>query len=186
MNKLTFEAEQYFQELHQNKEATQDAWLQINNTINEVLGIQNDARLNIDLFLSLIPFIESGDGKLPFKYIGETHRILRILHIVEMEYKYQMRLFCSGCNDKASLVEKYMLSLFALRRLVFHLSDDSEEDAIFYLQQNPLSVFAVYIITQDDLIHADNTLYHKIAKIYSDDWSESEYQLFLSLTQTLK
>lgn len=186
MNTLTSEAEQYFHELNQDKNATQAAWLCINNTINETLNGQKNGRQNIDLLLSLIPFIESGDGKLPYKYIGETHRILRILHIVEMEHKYQMPPFCSGCNDKASLIEKYMLSLFALRRLLFHLSDVSVEDAVLYLQQNPLSVFAVYIITQGDLIQPDHALYHKIAEIYSDYWSESEYQLFLSLTQSFK
>lgn len=186
MNTLTSEAEQYFHELNRDKNATRAACLRIDNTIDETLNGQKNGRQNIDLLLSLIPFIESGDGKLPYKYIGETHRILRILHIVEMEYKYQMPLFCYGCNDKASLVEKYMLSMFALRRLLFHLSDVSTEEAVLYLQQNPLSVFAVYIITQDDLIRPDHTLYHKIAKIYSDYWNESEYQLFLSLTQELK
>lgn len=186
MNTLAYEAEQYFYELNRDKNAARAACLHIDNTIDETLNGQKSGRQNIDLLLSLIPFIESGDGKLPYKYIGETHRILRILHIVEMEHKYQMPLFCSGCCDKASLVEKYMLSLFALRRLLFHLSDVSAEDAVLYLQQNPMSVFAVYIITQDDLIQPDLTLYHKIAEIYSDYWSESEYQLFLSLTQTFK
>ena len=184
MNTLTSEAEQYFQELDQDKAATRVACSYIENTLAEALNTPPKNRQDIDLLLSLIPYIESGAGELPYKYIGETHRILRLLHIIEMEYKYQMPLLCSGCYNKASLVEKYMLALFAFRRLLFHLSDASIEDAVLYLQQNPLSVFAVYIITQDDLILPDNALYQKIANIYSDYWSESEHQLFLSLTQT--
>lgn len=182
MNKLTSEAEQYFQELEQNKRVTQAACLHIDNTLDEALNEQKTGRQDIDLLLSLIPYIESGDGELPYKYIGETHRILRILHIIELEYKYKMPLFYSGCHDKSSLTEKYMLTLFALRRLLFHLSDVSAEDAILYLQQNPVSVFAVYVITQDDLIQPDSALYQKIVKIYSKQWSEGEYRLFLSLT----
>jgi len=184
MNTLTSEAEQYFQELDQNKEATTAACLYIDNTIDKALSSQNNCRQDINLLLSLIPYIESGDGELPYKYIGETHRILRILHIIQMEHKYRMILFCSGCDSKASLVEKYMLTLFALRRILFHLSDTSVEDAIIYLRQNPLSVFAVYVITQDDLILPDRSLYQKIGEIYSDYWSVSESQLFHSLIQS--
>lgn len=184
MNTLSSEAEQYFQELSRDREATQAACSHIDNTLNEALNMDKTGRQDIDLLLSLIPYIESGDGELPYKYIGETHRIFRILHIIEMENKYQMTLFCSGCNDKASLMEKYMLTLFAFRRLLFHLSDASAEDAVTYLQQNPLSVFAVYVITQDDLILPDAKLYEKIAEIYCDLWSHSTHQLFLSLTRS--
>lgn len=183
MNTLSPEAEQYFQELSQDRKATETACFHIDHTLDEALTIQKTGKQDIGLLLSLIPYIENGDGELPYKYIGETHRIFRILHIIEMEHKYQMTPFCSGCYDRASLIEKYMLTLFAFRRLLFHLSDASVEDAIFYLRQNPLSVFAVYVITQDDLIVPDNALYQEIMEIYSDHWNESEYQLFLSLTR---
>ncbi len=185
MNNLSSEAEQYFQELDRDKKATLAASLHIDATLDEALDARKRGCQDIPLLLSLIPYIENGDGELPYKYIGETHRILRILHIIEMEYKYHMPLFCSECKGKASLVEKYMLTLFAIRRLLFHLSDASVEDAIFCLRQNPLSVFAVYVITQDDLILPDQTLYQKIGEIYSDYWNESEKQLFLSLIGSL-
>lgn len=183
MNTLSSEAEQYFHELSQDREATKTACFHIDHTLDEALNIQKTGRQDIDLLLSLIPYIESGAGELPYKYIGETHRIFRILHIIEMEHKYQLTPFCFGCNDKVSLIEKYMLALFAFRRLLFHLSDASVEDAIFFLRQNPLSVFAVYVITQDDFILPDKALYQKIGEIYADYWSEEEQQLFLSLAQ---
>lgn len=183
MNTLTAEAEQYFQELSQNREATKAACLYIDNTFEKALNKQKNGKQDIDLLLSLIPYIESGDGELPYKYIGETHRILRILNIIQIERKYQMPLFCSDCNSKSSLMEKYMLTLFALRRLLFHLSDASAEDAACYLQQNLLSVFAIYIITQDDLILPDQSFYQQIEEIYSDYWSSSENLLFRSLVQ---
>lgn len=183
MNTLSSEAEQYFQELSQDREATKTACFHIDNTLDEALNMHKTGRQDIDLLLSLIPYIESGEGELSYKYIGETHRIFRILHIIGMEHKYQMTLFCFDCNDRTSLVEKYMLTLFAFRRLLFHLSDSSTEDAVNYLQQNPLSIFAVYVITQDDLILPNKDLYQKIGEIYYDYWSESERQLYLSLTR---
>ena len=179
MDNLTSEAEKYFQELSQDKEAAKTACLYIDSTLGKALKGQD-----IGLLLSLIPYIESGDGQLSYKYIGEIHRILRILHIIELEHKYQTPLFCCGCNDKICLIEKYMLTLFAFRRLLFHLSDASAEDAVFYLQQNPLSVFAVYVIIQEELILPDSTVYQNITEIYSDYWNESEKQLFLSLLRS--
>lgn len=184
MKNSSSEAERYFQELNRDKIATHAASLYIDATLDKALSGDARGYQDISLLLSLIPYIESGDGELPYKYIGETHRILRILHIIKMEYKYRMPLFCFGCEGKASLVDKYMLSLFAFRRLLFRLSDASVKDAVSFLQENPLSVFAVYVIIQDDLILPDEVLYQKIAEIYSDHWNESEYQLFLSLTRT--
>lgn len=185
MNHLSSESEQYFQQLDRDKETTQAASLHIDTILDEALGFHERGYQDITLLLSLIPYIESGDGEMAYKYLGETHRILRILHIIEMEYKYHMPLFCSHCEGKASLIEKYMLTLFALRRLLFHLSDASVEDAICCLQQNPISVFAVYVMTQDDLILPDRALYEKIVEIYSDYWNESERQLFVSLVGSL-
>lgn len=179
MNNLILEAEKYFQELSQEKEVAKSACFYIDSTLAKALN-----RQDIGLLLSLISYIEKGDGQISYKYFGEIHRILRILHIIEMEHKYQIPLFCSGCNDKISLTEKYMLTLFAFRRLLFHLSDASAEDAVSYLEQNPLSVFAVYVMIQDDLILPDSAMYQNIMNIYSNYWNESEKQLFLSLIRS--
>ncbi len=184
MNKLNAEAEEYFEELRRNRKATEAASLFISNILDQALNDDEGNGQNIPLLLSLITYIEFEDGEMPYKYIGETHRILRILYIIRMEQKYQMSLFCTGCGSGAALMEKYMLTLFALRRLLFHLSDASVEDAVFYLKQNPVSVFAVYMMAQDDLIRPDQTFYQEIARLYSTYWSDSEQELFHSLIQT--
>lgn len=176
MTNLSLEAEQYFRELESEKEATQAAEQSITNTLERALKMQDT-----DLLLTLIPYIETGEGHLAYKYLGETHRILRMLHIIELERKYHKNLFSSGCSDKKSLWEKYMLSLFAFRRLLFQLSDTSVEEAALYLQQADLSVFAVYVILKDDLILPDASLYEEIIRICSDRWSEGDIQLLLSL-----
>ena len=160
MQSLTAKAEQYFQELARDKEETQAACFYINRSIDEALAQSKNAT----------------------QYIGETHRILRILHIIKLEQKYRMPLFCFGCTDQHSLIQKYMLSLFAFRRLLFKLSDASAEDAVLYLQQNRLSVFAVYVITQDDLILPDEAFFIKITDLYAGLWSMEEIELFHSLT----
>ena len=44
-----------------------------------------------------------------------------------------------------------------------------------------LSVFAVYTITQDDLIIPNDILYERIINLYSDFWNIGDIQLLLSL-----
>ena len=91
---LNEEAEKYFRQLDQDKEITQKAWQTIVNTTDNALKDENTSQL-----LSLIPYIENGDGHFAYQYIGQTHRLLRILHIIELENKYNEKLFLSNCSS---------------------------------------------------------------------------------------
>lgn len=175
---LNEEAESFFRQLNQDKEITKKAWQTIVNTIDNALKNENTNQL-----LSLIPYIENGDGRFAYQHIGETHRLLRIFHIIELENKYHKEPFLSDCSNYELLMEKYMLSLFALRRLLFQLSEESVNDAVSFLKANLLSPFAIYIILQDDLIIPDATLYQTIATIYDNIWSINDTQLFFSLIE---
>lgn len=173
---LNEEAENYFRQLAQDRAITQKAWQTIIDSTDKALKAEDTRQL-----LSLIPYIEKGEGQFAYQYIGETHRLLRVLHIIELESKYQRALFSYSCASYEALMEKYMLSLFALRRLLFQLSETSVNDAVSFLQAKILSPFAVYIILQDDLIIPDAALYQTIAAIYDDIWSVNDTQLFFSL-----
>lgn len=170
------EADKYFEELARNKDTLQKTWDLITRTVNESLPLKD-----YDHLLSLIPYIEEGNGSLAFQHIGESRRLLRILHIIELERKYQEPSFPTNCSTLDELVEKYMLTLFALRRLQFSPSEAAVSDAVVYLTQNRLSVFAIYIIIQQDLIIPDSTLYQKIIELYAGEWSQPDLTLFSSL-----
>lgn len=174
---LHLSTDKFFQELDETKDAIGASWSHITTTLDTALNMQDSKAL-----LGLIPYIEQGEGMPAYEHIGESRRILRILHIVQLELTYQKTPFFLHCVDKDSLMEKYMLSLFALRRLFFRFSEDSIEEAADWLLHNKLSVFAVYVMTQEDLINADNALYDKIAEICSAYWNDDDKQLFLSLT----
>ena len=124
------EAEEYFKNLAENKEALDKCYHYICNTLEEGL-----AAMDFEKLLSLIPYITSGEGHLAFEHIGESRRILRILNILSLERKYSERTFSSECFSKVELMEKYYLTLFAFRRLLFELSEDSMSEAAQYLQQ---------------------------------------------------
>lgn len=170
------EADQYFKELKQDEPIAKNVFDTITTTINQALAQQDYSML-----LKLTPYIEKGEGHFAYKYIGETHRLFRILHIIELEQKYHKLPFSHNCSDYTSLMEKYMLTLFALRRLLFQLSDDSINDAATYLLHSNLSIFAVFTITQDELLIPNDLLYQTLIEIYAEHWKKEDVQLLLSL-----
>ena len=180
LSDLQKEAENYFRQMKLDQDAAKSAYKNILDSIDQTLKEGDYASLS-----RLIPYIEKGDGHLAFQYMGKTHRFLRMLHIIALENKYQKVLFCNGCNSVQALWEKYMLTLFALRRLCFQLSQESMEDAISYLHSYPISHFAVYIIAQDELLIPDRDFYKTLVFIYKKEWTAADQTQFYSLTGML-
>lgn len=177
---LTFsneEVDQYFRELKEHKEEIQAAYYYITDTITSALQKED-----YSLMLSLIAYIESQEGQMSYRFSGKPHRILRYLHIIELEYKYHCTLFCDGCQDSESLYDKYVSSLLAMRRIVFRLSPESVAEACDFLRANTLSPFAIYTIANNDLIKPDSDFYKQISDIYQNIWNETENQLFATFT----
>lgn len=170
-------ADEFFRQLEERKSALQTSWNHITQTLNNALHLSDHEAL-----LGLIPYMEQGEGALAYEYTGESRRLLRILHFIQLELRYQKTPFSSDCTDKDSLLEKYMLALFALRRLSFRLSASSMEEAAVWLQHNKPSVFAVYVITREELITPDKALYNTISEVCFPYWTADEQQLFISLT----
>ncbi len=176
---LSKESEQYFLQMELDKSSTQNAYQHIISTIDTMLAKQEYPSLS-----ALIPYIEEGEGHLAFQYIGRTHRFLRILHIIDIEQKYQKSLFCTDCHSAEDLWDKYMLTLFAFRRIHFKLSEISITEAIQYLQSHPVSHFAAYMMTQGELLAPDQKFYKTLASIFTEYWSAGDIQQFFALTDT--
>ena len=176
LSDLQQEAEDYFQQMELDFNATQTAYQHILATIDAALAKEDYSSL-----YGLISYIEEGEGHLAFQYIGKTHRLLRILNIIALEDKYQKILFCGDCSSAESLWEKYMLTLFAFRRLLFRLSEESVSEAITYLQGHPVSHFAAYMMVQDELLIPDQAFYETLALIYAQEWNQTDMQQFLAL-----
>lgn len=169
-------AEDYFRQIELDRETTQKSYRHILAVIDTAL-----AAGDYDALWALIPYIESGDGHLAFQYIGKTHRFLRILNILMLENKYQKTLFCEGCSNADTLWEKYMLTLFAFRRLHFRLSEESVSEAVAYLQNYPVSHFAAYMMVQDELLIPNSAFYETLARVYAQEWSAADVRQFFAL-----
>lgn len=173
---LSPKLDHYFQQLEQDLDATRKAYRHILATLDTALPLGDYAAL-----YELIPYIEKGEGHLAFQYIGKTHRYLRMLNIIALEGKYQKLMFCDGCDSAEALWEKYMLTLFSFRRLIFQLSAESAEEASIYLHNHPISHFAAYMIATDELLIPNQPFYQSLALIYAQNWEPEDTQQFFSL-----
>lgn len=177
LSDLQAEAENHFRQLELDRSTVESAYQRILSTIDQALKNQDYASL-----FRLISYIEDGSGYPAFRHIGKTRRFLRILHIIELEYKHAKVPFCSGCNSVHALWEKYMLTLFAFRRLRFQLSAQSVEEAVSYLRSHPISPFAAYIIAENDLFIPDGDFYEALALIYTQEWTPADKEQFSAMT----
>lgn len=177
LSDLCQEAEDFFRQMNIDLDATQKAYQHILTTLNAALAVKDYPAL-----LELIPYIEEGAGHLTFQYIGKTHRLLRMLNIIKLENSYGKLLFCSDCDNEEALWEKYMLTLFAFRRLIFRLSDESVSEALTYLQGHPVSHFAAYIMIQGELLKPSQDFCETLTNIYAEIWSPADTQQFFALT----
>lgn len=165
---LEQEAQEYFCQLKKEYPLAVASYNTILSSINTLL-----TENNFDSLSSIISYIEEGEGLYAFNYIGATHRLLRILYILQLETKYFLSApFILDCNNTDDLMNKYVLTLFALRRILFNFTEESVTDAIAWLQQNSVSYIAVQIITQSEHINPNNNFYSLLNTIYPGAFDE--------------
>ena len=158
-HRLELEATEYFDQLDREYPLAMDAYHSIIASCNSLLT-SND----FHGFSSLIAYIENGDGQYAFKYIASTHRFLRIFYLMQLEEKYRI--------STDELMDKYLLTLFALRRILFHFSEEAVAGALAWLQDNMISYVAIQIILQSELLNPDQTLYSYLNIIYPGVFNE--------------
>ena len=159
---LEQEAEEYFYKLHNEYPFALEAYNTILSSLNSLIKDNNWNGIS-----SLIEYIENGYGHYAFSYIGLTHRWLRILYILQIENKYpSSTLFSSNCTTANELMDKYELTLFALRRILFHFTEESLTDALTWLQYNTIPYIAIQVILQGENINPDQQFYACLNIIY--------------------
>lgn len=176
LDNILLEAEEFFEKCNKEYPLALSTYDHISQTAE--IALQQDDHT---LLLSQLSQLETAEGYLSFQYISEARCLLRILNIINLEEKYETTCFAYQIKTKQELMEKYKLSLFALRRILFALSPESAAEAESFLSHNKLSPFAVYILLKEELIIANNLLFQKILKLYHSQWNDNEIQLFQQL-----
>lgn len=159
--------------LEKNKGAIKAIQERINHKIEEILTNPQESKVD-----ELIEYIENGQGNLAFRFVGESRRVLRVMHILQMEIKFGGNLICKGCINKDALMQKYKAILYACRRILFEFHGGMLAEAKECLLQLAPSPFAIYIMCNDDLICASNTFFETIKDEMKSVWNPKEIALF--------
>lgn len=175
-NNLAEESQILFDDIKKNKKTAVNSYEHILSVINTALSERR-----YDSLTELYSFIINGEGKYAYNYIGRTNRILRILKIIIMEREFNKALFCTDCQNFDMLWEKYLLTVFAMRRILFRLSDQSVSEAVMYLQNNPVSVIAAHILSSEEVMLPDDRFYDSLISCYSNIWTANDVSQLLSL-----
>lgn len=176
LTELYQSTEKHYQQLKQDLDAAQKAYENLISSIDAALRNRNYGALP-----ELLPYMEKGEGELALRYMDRAHRFLCVLNIVALELKYRKNTFCADCDSAETLWEKYTLTVFAFRRLLLKLSEESVQEAIYYMQSNPISPFAAYMIIQDARMIPEKSLYETLAAVYAEHWDAEDTQNFYSL-----
>lgn len=167
----------FFEKLPYYYNRGEKAYKHIEEMFNELWKDRDAQRIQ-----RLIAYIEEGEGNYAYRYIGGVHRILNLLHALQLEVKYGCVPVIDGCMSMREVIDKYMTALFALRRICFHLSEESVQEADEILNKFRLSPFAVYFILYNDLIVPDDKICKTIYLQYMMIWNAMEKNMFIELT----
>jgi proteasome lid subunit RPN8/RPN11 len=135
-----------------------------------------------DKLFELSPYFESPKSYPKFHMTGETYRINILLNIIRIEHSYPGSVpFLSDVDSFESYVEKYTLTIFALRRLELALAEQSMQEARAYLENIHLSPYVAAIIVENERFEKCPRLYWNLYECMADIWTAEEKIFWLKL-----
>lgn len=117
--------------------------------------------------MTLFEYFKEADYKPHLHITAETFRVMTLLQFLSMELEIGKTPFVSSANDFASFMEQYTLTIFALRRLEFEISDQAMAEAVAYLNSIPFNIYSAMIIIDREYFENYEklywTLYHNMS-----------------------
>lgn len=170
-DKLIQEMQQYFEELENVKTEIKKDWEECIMTFDYALQFNS-----FEIIKDLTLYLEMENGSKAFKYIGDARKMWVICNIITIEREKKLPLFCSDCLDFNAILEKYILTTYALRRISLNLSDESRQQAIIFLQEKGISNVAVSCILGSELIIIDDAFIDIMNVCFRNIWSWEELE----------
>lgn len=133
--------------------------------------LENQTEDNYQLFYKI--FMENYNHMI-FETMVEMKRIRRIVEILEMERTNHMKLFADGAANADALMEKYVLTIFALRRIELEPTKEMTEEAKLFLLDNYISPIAIVQIVGDELFLDAKKIFQTMETLYKDHAMDSE------------
>ena len=169
MNESQESLKEYFDKIRASREAFATCVIEADLQLSEYLKTQDFRLLN-----DLIIYLEQGEGYLLLEIDASYHKLLRILKICQLESVHGLLPFCSGTTDRTGLLNKYDLVIYALRRILFQLSEDSVAEArSFFLNLQP-SFLCLLFLLQEQFRYEDRSFFDRVRKLLAPLYTKEE------------
>lgn len=166
LNELFQKSERNLQKLETDKSYCFDLYKTMKQHIDVCLGNKQ-----YEALFDLLPYFENPDSYPQFHNSSETRRIYILLNILKLELKYEKAPFLSTANDFKHIMEQYLLTVFAMRRLELALSEETMAEAAAYLTSLPLTIYAAMFISQNEYFENYKNLFWNLYTCMKPFWS---------------
>lgn len=136
---------------------------------NETLEILND-------------FIEKEKNSLAFQFSCDSIRARRLINIFTKEKECSFNSFASNVKTIEQLKEKYLLTIFAIRRIELNPSDKMFEEGVLFLINNNISPVAIVKVIEEELIVEKIKTREKINEIFKA-LGNDDFEWYISKTR---
>lgn len=123
---------------------------------------------NDDKLKELMNYAEINKDNEAFEFSCEAIRAQRIILILFDEKQNGFKYFTSGVTSIDELKDKYLQTIFAIRRIEMGLSEDMIEEAICFLVEYNISPAALLRIIADELIIEKEKVIALLIQIYKE------------------
>jgi len=138
-------------------ELSEEEWLVIfskyyyvKSCINEGLEIKD-----INKLYHVLDYM-GNEGAILIKYFSDMLRLRRMLQIIKVEYENNLKdSFITGVYDYTMLMEKYITTVFYLRRIEMDYVDGHKNEMIDFFANNKITWVAVYSILINETLVKD-------------------------------
>ncbi len=161
--------DEYFEKIRAKREDFASCSSRAEEQLSEYLQSQD-----LHLLDNLIIYLEKGEGYLLLEIDASYHKLLRILKICQLESMHGFLPFCDGAIDRKSLLNKYDSVIYALRRILFQLSEDSVAQARDFLLDLQPSFFCLLFLLQEQFGQEDRSFFDRVRELMAPLYTDEE------------
>lgn len=121
-----------------------------------------------------------------FDTVGEMRRMRRIVEVMDLEKTNHFSLFSEGMHNTDELMEKYMLTIFSIRRFELEPTEELVEEGLQFLLQNRISPVAISQIVAEELFVPCAEILENLAKVYRENDYLIESQFLQAILKEMK
>lgn len=135
---------------------------------------------NLELINVIFDLFEKNRQDPAFFIKSTLVRLDRIFLIIKEEINLGMIGLFTECSNSTELIEKYILTTFAIHRLETSINNDFVNEALEFIMYKNISICAINKICDEEMIIYKNKVFKTIADKYKEIGEDKAYEEFIA------